>query len=282
MSLEVKKLNKYLGFAGSRKKVVRNFSMKVEDGEMVAIVGKKCSGKSTLVNILTGTLWPSNGSVIYDGHKIHYWNVFQTAMIRSRRVGLVTRDTLLVPDLTIYENLLIPLGHRFMTHKNKLRRAKEALRNVGMKGYGKYYPSDFEDLELQKIGLARALVLRPKYLILDEPTGNLQSADVDSFMELVEILNGSGITVIVLTHSRRVANHCQRLIPIATLMEARRDEDEDDEDDEDEDDEDDDEDDDDDDEELIGSLGGSADARRRENYESGKSDTSSDEDEDYE
>jgi len=221
MAYEVKKINKSFGLKNNRRRVIRNFSMTVADGEMVAVVGRKSSGKSTLLNILTGMLRPDSGAVVVDGKKINYWNPFQTAFLRSRRVGFVTRDTLLVQDLTIYENLLIPMGHRFMTGKNKLRRAKEVLRAVGLKGCGKYYPADLEEFEIQKVCLARAIMTHPKYLILDEPTGNLQSADVDRYMDLVELLNGTGYTVIVLTHSRRVANHCQRLIPIAAVAEAQ-------------------------------------------------------------
>lgn len=224
MAFEVKKISKSFGLQNNRRRrVLRNFSMQVMDGEMVAIVGKKSSGKSTLMNILTGMLRPDSGTMIVDGHKINFWNPFQTGILRSRRVGFVTRDALLVQDLTIYENLLIPMGHKLMTGKNKLRRAKEALRAVGLKGVGKYYPADLEDLEIQKVCLARAIMTHPKYLILDEPTGMLQSADVDRYMDLVELLNNSGYTVIVLTHSRRVANHCQRLIPIAAQTDARED-----------------------------------------------------------
>ncbi|MBP5490578.1 MAG: ATP-binding cassette domain-containing protein [Lachnospiraceae bacterium] len=226
MAFEVKKLNKAFGIGGARRRVVRNFTMKVQDNEMVAIVGKKGSGKSTLMSMLSGMLRPDSGTITIDGRKIYYWNPFQMAMIRSKRVGVVPRDALLIPDMTVYENLLVPMGHKFMTSKRKMRRAKEVLRAVGLKGFGKYYPADLEDFEIQKVCLARAIMTNPKYLILDEPTGNLQSADVDRFMEIVEILRSSGFTIIVLTHSRRVASHCERLIPIAQPRTSLRDEEE--------------------------------------------------------
>ena len=215
MAFEVKKLNKAFGIGGARRRVVKNFSMKVLDNEMVAIVGKKGSGKSTLMNMLGGLIRPDSGTITVDGHRIYFWNPFQRAILRNKRVGLVPRDSLLISDMTIYENLLLPMGHKFMTSKRKMRRAKEVLRAVGLKGFGKYYPADLEEFEIQKVCLARAIMTNPKYLILDEPTGNLQSADVDRFMDIVEILRSSGFTIIVLTHSRRVASHCERLIPIA-------------------------------------------------------------------
>lgn len=241
MAFEVRKLNKAFGVGGARRRVVKNFSMKVQDNEMVAIVGKKGSGKSTLMNILGGLIRPDSGTVTIDGHRIYYWNPFQRAMLRTKRVGIVPRDSLLISDMTIYENLLLPMGHKFMTGKRKLRRAKEVLRAVGLKGFGKYYPADLEEFEIQKVCLARAIMTNPKYLILDEPTGNLQSADVDRFMEIVEILRSSGFTIIVLTHSRRVASHCERLIPIAQPRVAEPEEEEEEEEDEDEDEDDDDE-----------------------------------------
>lgn len=229
MAFEVRKLNKSFGIGGGRHRVVRNFSMKVQDNEMVAVVGKKGSGKSTLMSILGGLLRPDSGTVTVDGHRIYYWNPIQRAILRTKRVGIVPRDALLISDMTIYENLLLPMGHKFMTGKRKMRRAKEVLRAVGLKGFGKYYPADLEDFELQKVCLARAIMTKPKYLILDEPTGNLQSADVDRFMDIVEILRSSGFTIIVLTHSRRVASHCERLIPITPPRSSQPDPDEDEE-----------------------------------------------------
>ena len=242
MAFEVRKLNKAFGIGGGRRRVVRNFSMKVQDNEMVAIVGKKGSGKSTLMSILGGLLRPDSGTVTVDGHRIYYWNPIQRAILRTKRVGIVPRDALLISDMTVYENLLIPMGHKFMTGKRKMRRAKEVLRAVGLKGFGKYYPADLEDFEIQKVCLARAIMTKPKYLILDEPTGNLQSADVDRFMDIVEILRSSGFTIIVLTHSRRVASHCERLIPITPPRTSQPSpEDEEDEDEEEEEDEEDEE-----------------------------------------
>ncbi|MBO4653591.1 MAG: ATP-binding cassette domain-containing protein [Lachnospiraceae bacterium] len=237
MAFEVKKLNKSFGIGGARRRVVKNFSMKVLDNEMVAIVGKKGSGKSTLMNMLGGLIAPDSGTITVDGRRIYFWNPFQRAILRNKRVGIVPRDSLLISDMTIYENLLLPMGHKFMTSKRKMRRAKEVLRAVGLKGFGKYYPADLEEFEIQKVCLARAIMTNPKYLILDEPTGNLQSADVDRFMDIVEILRSSGFTIIVLTHSRRVASHCERLIPIAqprTSVQQVADEDDEDEDDEEE------------------------------------------------
>ena len=234
MAFEVKKLNKAFGIGGARRRVVKNFSMKVLDNEMVAIVGKKGSGKSTLMNMLGGLIRPDSGTITVDGHRIYFWNPFQRAILRNKRVGLVPRDSLLISDMTIYENLLLPMGHKFMTSKRKMRRAKEVLRAVGLKGFGKYYPADLEEFEIQKVCLARAIMTNPKYPILDEPTGNLQSADVDRFMDIVEILRSSGFTIIVLTHSRRVASHCERLIPIAQpRISAQQESDEDDEDEDD-------------------------------------------------
>ncbi len=219
MALEVKRINKSFGFGDKKERIIHNFSMTVEDGEMVAVVGKKCTGKSTLMNILSGMQSPDSGTMTVDGVKIRFWDPFQTAHLRARKIGVVTRDAVLIQDMTIYENLTVPMGHVFMSGKKKLRRAKEVLKSVGLKGKGKWYPEELEEFEIQKVCLARAIMTKPKYLIFDEPTGDLQSADVDRFMDLLEILNGSGFTVIVLTHSRRVAAHCQRLIPIVDTTE---------------------------------------------------------------
>ncbi len=214
MALEVRALNKAFGIGNSRTQILKRFSMRVEDGEMVAIVGKKRSGKTTLMNILSGMSLPDSGTYSIDGKPLQLKNPFAMAKHRRRRVGVITREPLLVQDMTVYENIMLPLFHRFMSAKEKQRRAKELLRSLGMKGMGKYYPRELTELEQQKVCAARAMITEPKYLLADEPTGCLQSSDVDRFLDFLEVLNSAGYTIIIATHSKRVASRCRRLIPI--------------------------------------------------------------------
>lgn len=214
MALEVRGITKAFGIGNKRSTVLNRFSMTVEDGEMVAIVGKKRSGKSTLMNILGGMSRPDSGTYWVDGKQVHPWNPFAMAMLRSRKFGIITREPLLVQDMTVYENIMMPLSHRLMTNKTKTKRAKDLLRSLGMKGKGKFYPHELTELEQQKVCAARAMITEPKYLLADEPTACLVSSDVDRYLDFLEVLNSAGYTILIATHSKRVASRCHRMIPI--------------------------------------------------------------------
>lgn len=216
MGLKLVNINKSfgLGIGKPKEQVLKNVNMEINDGEMVAIVGRKGSGKTTLMNIMTGLERPSSGYYLIDGKVMGVGRAFQLAMFRSKKCGIITRKPLLVQDLTLYDNITMPLNHRFMTKKKRLKRAREVLRGLGLKGKGKFYPGDFSVLDQQKICAGRAMIGEPKYIFCDEPTGNLASSDVDRFMDFLEVLNSAGYTIIVFTYSKRVASHCHRMIPV--------------------------------------------------------------------
>lgn len=216
MGLKLLNINKSfgLGITKPRKKILSNVNLEIEDGEMVAIVGKRGSGKTTLMNIMTGLNRPDSGHYMIDGKVVGFGRTFILAQFRAKKCGIITKKPLLVPDLTIFENITMPLNHRFMTRKRKLKRAREVLRGLGLKGKGRFYPTEFSDLDMQKIAAGRAMIAEPKYIFADEPTAILASADVDRYMDFLEVLNRAGYTIVVFTHSKRVAAHCQRMIPI--------------------------------------------------------------------
>ena len=216
MGLKLVNINKSfgLGITKPRKKILSNVNLEIEDGEMVAIVGKRGSGKTTLMNIMTGLNRPDSGHYMIDGKVVGFGRTFILAQFRAKKCGIITKKPLLVPDLTIFENITMPLNHRFMTRKRKLKRAREVLRGLGLKGKGRFYPTEFSDLDMQKIAAGRAMIAEPKYIFADEPTAILTSADVDRYMDFLEVLNRAGYTIVVFTHSKRVAAHCQRMIPI--------------------------------------------------------------------
>lgn len=216
MGLKLININKSFGLpiGDRRKPVLQNVSLEIEDGEMVAIVGRKGSGKTTLMNIMTGLVRPDSGSYLIDGKVMGIGRAVKLAYFRAKKCGIITREPLLVPDLTLYDNITMPLNHCFMFKKKKLKRAREVLRGLGLKGKGKFYPEDFSILDRQKICAGRAMIGEPKYIFADEPTGCLSSADVEKYMDFLEVLNSAGYTIIVFTHSKRVASHCHRMIPV--------------------------------------------------------------------
>lgn len=216
MGLKLVNINKSfgLGIGKPKEQVLKNVNIEINDGEMVAIVGRKGSGKTTLMNIMTGLVRPTSGYYLVDGKVMGIGRSFQLANFRAKKCGIITRNQLLVQDLTLYDNITMPLNHRFMMKKKKLKRAREVLRGLGLKGKGKFYPGDFSVLDQQKICAGRAMIGEPKYIFADEPTGNLSSSDVDRFMDFLEVLNSAGYTIIVFTYSKRVASHCHRMIPV--------------------------------------------------------------------
>ncbi len=217
MGLKLVNINKSFGLpiANKRKKILSNVSMEIRDGEMVAIVGRRGSGKTTLMNIMTGLNRQDSGRYIIDDHAVTFGRTFIMANFRAKKCGIITKKSLLVSDLTLFENITMPLNHRlFMTRKKKLKRAREVLRGLGLKGKGRFYPTEFSTLDRQKICAGRAMIAEPKYIFADEPTAGLTATDVDRYMDFLEVLNSAGYTIIVFTYSKRVASHCHRMIPI--------------------------------------------------------------------
>jgi ABC-type lipoprotein export system ATPase subunit len=218
MGLKLMNINKSfgLGIGTPRKKILDSVSMEIRDGEMVAIVGKRGSGKTTLMNIMTGLNRPDSGKYIIDGKLIGLGRTFLMANFRAKKCGIITKKSLLVPEMTIFDNITMPLNHRlFMTRKKKLKRAREVLRGLGLKGKGRFYPIEFSTLDRQKICAGRAMIAEPKYIFADEPTAGLTANDVDRYMDFLEVLNSAGYTIIVFTYSKRVASHCHRMIPVS-------------------------------------------------------------------
>ncbi len=219
MGLKLININKSygLGIGSPRKKILDNVNMEIHDGEMVAIVGRRGSGKTTLMNIMTGLSRPDSGHYLIDGKVVSIvGRMFKMASFRAKNCGIITRDPLLVSDMTLFDNITMPLNHRFMmSRKRKLKRAREVLRGLGLKGKGRFYPTEFSVLDRQKICAGRAMIGEPKYIFADEPTGSLSAADRERFMDFLEVLNSAGYTIIVFTYSKRVAAHCQRMIPVS-------------------------------------------------------------------
>ncbi len=231
MGLKLININKSygLGIGKPRKKILDNVNMEIHDGEMVAIVGRRGSGKTALMNIMTGLSRPDSGHYLIDGKVVGIDRMFKLASFRAKNCGIITRDPLLVPDMTLFDNITMPLNHRFMmSRKRKLKRAREVLRGLGLKGKGRFYPTEFSVLDRQKICAGRAMIGEPKYIFADEPTGSLSAADRERFMDFLEVLNSAGYTIIVFTYSKRVAAHCQRMIPVSGETVAEQDNERDD------------------------------------------------------
>jgi putative ABC transport system ATP-binding protein len=188
--------------------------LEIARGEYVSISGPSGCGKSTLLAILGLLDSPSHGAYILNGRAVGDLRQRERARIRNREIGFVFQAFNLIGDLTVYENVELPLTYRGMGSADRRRRAQEALERVGMSHRMKHYPAQLSGGQQQRVAVARALGGDPSILLADEPTGNLDSANGEAVMDLLAELHRGGSTICVVTHDPRYARHAARSIEL--------------------------------------------------------------------
>jgi ABC-type lipoprotein export system ATPase subunit len=189
---------------------LQGIDLTIEDGDCVAIVGPSGSGKSTLLNMLGALDTPSEGRVLIDGQDVAHLNENQLAELR-RRVGFVFQFFNLIPRFTARENVELPLA--IVGRRDRRQRSTTLLRSVGLGDRLDHTPAELSGGERQRVAIARALANEPRFLLMDEPTGNIDSRTAREIMQLITQLNvDDGITVVMVTHDERVAAQAQRTI----------------------------------------------------------------------
>ncbi len=203
--LELKNVSKIYGSL----KALDDVSLKVEEGEWLAIMGPSGSGKSTMMNIISCLDKPSLGEVILDGVDIAKENSKKLTEIRRDKIGLIFQQFHLVNYLTAVENVMVSQYYHSMPDEKE---ALEALERVGLKERAKHLPSQLSGGEQQRVCIARALINHPEIILADEPTGNLDEANENIVLDLFEQLHNEGTTLIVVTHDPEVAEVAQRTV----------------------------------------------------------------------
>ena len=187
-------------------RAVNEVSLMVPTGEFLALLGSSGSGKSTLLNLIAGLDRPSSGSVIAEGQDLSKMSSLELARYRRQTVGMVFQSFNLLPRMTLEENVELPLRLAEVDRSERAARVREALERVGLEKRIGHRPSELSGGEQQRTAIARALVNRPKILLADEPTGNLDSATGESILALLrEIQKNPGMTIIMVTHERALA-----------------------------------------------------------------------------
>jgi putative ABC transport system ATP-binding protein len=186
--------------------------MDVKKGEYVTIAGPSGCGKSTLLSILGLLDSPSEGTYVLNGRPVHGLKSAERARIRNREIGFIFQAFNLIGDLTVYENVELPLTYRGMGGDERKRRVQDALERVGMSHRMKHYPSQLSGGQQQRVAVARALAGDPAILLADEPTGNLDSANGEQVMDLLRELHKGGATICMVTHDPRYATYADRTI----------------------------------------------------------------------
>jgi putative ABC transport system ATP-binding protein len=186
--------------------------LSIAKGEYVSIAGPSGCGKSTLLAILGLLDSPSGGSYVLNEKSVQNLKLAERARIRNREIGFIFQAFNLIGDLTVYENVELPLTYRGMGSAERKKRVHEALERVGMSHRVKHYPSQLSGGQQQRVAVARALVGDPSILLADEPTGNLDSANGEAVMELLSDLHRAGATICMVTHDPRYTKLADRTI----------------------------------------------------------------------
>ena len=184
----------------------------IRSGDYVSIAGPSGCGKSTLLSILGLLDTPTNGKYWLNGKPAVSLTLSERARIRNREIGFIFQSFNLIGDLSVYENVELPLTYRGMSASERRKRAQEALEKVGMAHRMKHFPSQLSGGQQQRVAVARAIGGRPLVLLADEPTGNLDSANGEAVMGLLRDLHREGSTICMVTHDPRFAQHAERTI----------------------------------------------------------------------
>lgn len=193
---------------------LNNFSMRVNAGEFVAITGPSGSGKTTFLNI-AGLLEPyDKGTYFLDGVDVKGLQDRELSRLRNTKIGFIFQGFNLIPDLTVFDNIDVPLRYRAMPKAERKRCIDDVLGRVGLSARAKHFPSQLSGGQQQRVAVARALAGSPAFLLADEPTGNLDSAMARQIIELLENINEQGTTIIMVTHDQDLARRAPRHIQI--------------------------------------------------------------------
>ena len=193
-------------------KALNEVTFEIEKGEFVAIMGPSGCGKSTLLNIL-GTLdTPTSGSYLFEGKRVDKMNENQLTALRKGSIGFIFQSFNLIDELTVYENIELPLVYLNIKPAERNRRVKEVLEKVNMLHRANHLPQQLSGGQQQRVAIARAVVTNARLLLADEPTGNLDSTNGVEVMELLSELNRQGTTIVIVTHSQRDAKYAHRVI----------------------------------------------------------------------
>ncbi len=188
--------------------------LEINPGEFLAIGGPSGCGKSTLLSILGLLDTPTEGAYQLSGTSVEDLDLSQRARIRNREIGFIFQSFNLIGDLTVFENVELPLTYRGMKTAERKTRVNEALERVGMAHRARHLPSQLSGGQQQRVAVARALVGSPSILLADEPTGNLDSRNGEAVMELLSELHRGGATICMVTHDPRFSRHAERTIQL--------------------------------------------------------------------
>lgn len=210
--IKMKELVKVYQNGSLHVRALHGVELEIKEGEFVAIMGPSGSGKSTLMNIIGCLDQSTEGTYHLDSVDIHGLNDNELADIRNQKIGFVFQSFNLLPKLSAYENVELPMIYANKSHKDRKDSADLALARVGLADRSHHKPNELSGGQKQRVAIARALVNKPAILLADEPTGNLDTRSGDEIMEIFKNLNEEGSTIVMVTHELEIAEHAKRII----------------------------------------------------------------------
>jgi putative ABC transport system ATP-binding protein len=213
--IELARITKIYGSGDLAVGALRGVSLVIREGEFVAIMGPSGSGKTTLLGIIGCLDRPTEGTYHLVGEEMSGLDESRRARVRGERIGFVFQAYNLLPRQQAYKNVELPLIYGGVPARERRARVVEALAQVGLADRADHRPNQLSGGEQQRVGIARALVVRPSVLLADEPTGNLDSASAEEVLTLLERLNQQGTTIVLVTHSEDVAERAARIVRVA-------------------------------------------------------------------
>src|ERR1700712_3376666 len=210
--LSLQHISKYYQAGGTRNFVINDISLDIDEGEFISIMGPSGSGKSTLLNIIGMLDEPTDGYHYFVGQDVHQLKEKQRSALYKQYIGFVFQAYHLIDELTVYENIETPLIYQDFKGSERKAMVADILDRFQIVGKKDLFPSQLSGGQQQLVGIARALIAKPKLLLADEPTGNLNSKQGEEIMGLFKELNNDGVAIIQVTHSEKNASYGNRII----------------------------------------------------------------------
>ena len=222
MLLEIKNMYKWVSQGGKQVFLLKDLSLSVEEGEFISVMGPSGSGKSTLLNVIGMLDGFQEGEYTFLGEEVHTMKEKNRSKLYKDYIGFVFQAYHLIDELTVYENIETPLLYKNVKSSERKALVSDMLDRFNIVGKKDLFPSQLSGGQQQLVGVARALIAKPKLLLADEPTGNLNSAQSEEIMQLFKELNKEGVTIIQATHSESNAAYGSRIVNLLDGMEVRK------------------------------------------------------------
>ena len=210
--LKIKNLTKLYTTDEVETTALNEITLEIQEGEFVAVMGPSGCGKSTLLNILGLLDNPSDGEYFFGEHEVSKYSERQRARLRKGSIGFVFQSFNLIDELTVFENVELPLLYLKVPSSDRKKRVEEVLERMNIMHRRNHFPQQLSGGQQQRVAVARAIVAKPRLILADEPTGNLDSTNGEEVMKLLSQLNEEGTTIVMVTHSPYDANYAHRIV----------------------------------------------------------------------